>query len=61
MKFPDMNQYIILLFSLLVEFFFATQNPTSRRGRQAPAFARVPQNLEPEMSRIYRISKISKR
>ena len=33
MKFPDMNQYIILLFSLLAEFL-ATQNPPRRRGRQ---------------------------
>ena len=32
MKYPDMNQYITLLFSLLTEFF-ATQNPSRRRGR----------------------------
>ena len=32
MKSPDMNQYITLLFSLLAEFW-ATQNPTPRRGR----------------------------
>ena len=25
MKFPDMNQYITLLFSLLVEFFYHTE------------------------------------
>ena len=42
MKYSDMNQYITLLFSLLAEFF-ATENPTRWRGRQAPAFARVPQ------------------
>ena len=32
MNSPDMNQYITLLFSLLTEFF-ATQNPSRRRGR----------------------------
>ena len=32
MKYPDMNQYITLLFSLLAEFL-ATQNPSPRRGR----------------------------
>ena len=31
MKFPDMHQYIILLFSLLAAFF-TTQNPSRRRG-----------------------------
>ena len=41
MKFPNMNQYITLLFSLLADFF-ATQNPTRWRGRQVPAFARDP-------------------
>ena len=31
MKFPDMNQYITLLFSLLVEFFSPTEpNPLAR-------------------------------
>ena len=33
MKYPDMNQYITLLFSFLAEFF-TTQNPPRRRGRQ---------------------------
>ena len=32
MKYPDMNQYITLLFSLLAEFF-ATQPPRRARGR----------------------------
>ena len=32
MKYPDMNQYITLLFSLLAEFL-TTQNPPRRRGR----------------------------
>ena len=31
MKYPDMNQYITLLFSFLTEFL-ATQNPPRRRG-----------------------------
>ena len=32
MKFPDMHQYITVLFSLLAEFL-TTQNPSSRHGR----------------------------
>ena len=32
MKYSDMNQYITLLFSLLAEFFSATQNPFRARS-----------------------------
>ena len=55
MKFPDMNQYITLLFSLLAEFFLPhrTQPPARETGPRVRPRA-------PEMSRIYKIITISK-
>ena len=53
MKFPDMNQYITLLFSLLGEFFCHTEpNPLARgsvprdRPRAPEPGARVEQDLQ---------------
>ena len=39
MKYPDMNQYIILLFSLLAEFFFCHTEPNPLARETGP---RVP-------------------
>ena len=52
MKFPDMNQYITLLFSLLGEFFLPHRTPPARetgprvRTRASEPGAREEQDLQ---------------
>ncbi len=58
MKFPDMNQYITLLFSLLAEFFLPhrTQPPgAGDRPSRSPACLRDEQDLHDyhELARLY--------